>query len=100
VHRADNLTTFMQLVLKSGSLTLLEPSGSVQACNGIAFYNSEIYNYVCCMWNYIHLMKTYSMNNTDVLHSAQQYVKKICYPSCRLSRPFVTNHATQDDTGL
>ena len=26
----------MQIVLKSGSLNLLEPSGPVQACNGIA----------------------------------------------------------------
>ena len=32
MRRADNLTTF----LNSGSLILLEPSGSVQACNGIA----------------------------------------------------------------
>ena len=30
VRRADNL------VLKSGSLNLLEPSGPVQTCNGIA----------------------------------------------------------------
>ena len=28
----------MTIVLKSGSLNLLEPSGLVQACNGIAFY--------------------------------------------------------------
>ena len=28
----------MPIVLKSGSLNLLEPSGPVQACNGIAFY--------------------------------------------------------------
>jgi hypothetical protein len=37
VRRADNLATFMcQLSYKSGSLKLLEPSGPVQACNGIA----------------------------------------------------------------
>jgi len=37
VRRADNLTTFMcGIVLKSGSLDLLEPLGPVQACNGIA----------------------------------------------------------------
>jgi len=28
----------MPIVLKSGSLNLLEHSGPVQACNGIAFY--------------------------------------------------------------
>jgi hypothetical protein len=32
VRRADKLP----IVLKSGSLNLLEPSGPVQACNGIA----------------------------------------------------------------
>jgi hypothetical protein len=37
VCRADNLPTFIcQLSLKSGSLSLLEPSGPVKACNGIA----------------------------------------------------------------
>jgi hypothetical protein len=37
VSRADNLTTFHEpTVLKSVSLKLLEPSGPVQACNGIA----------------------------------------------------------------
>jgi hypothetical protein len=30
-------------VLKSGSLKLLEPSGSVQACNGIALYGYYAY---------------------------------------------------------
>jgi hypothetical protein len=34
VRRADNL--HVPIVLKSGSLNLLEPSGPVQACNGIA----------------------------------------------------------------
>jgi len=33
------------IVLKSGSLSLLEPSGSVQACNGIAFYKRNIYEF-------------------------------------------------------
>ena len=37
MRRADNLTTFMcRFVSKSESLKLLEPSGPVQACNGIA----------------------------------------------------------------
>jgi len=36
VRRADNLTTFqVPIVLKSGSFNLLEPSGPVQASNGI-----------------------------------------------------------------
>jgi len=28
-------------VLKSGNLSLLEPSGNVQACNGIAFFQEK-----------------------------------------------------------
>ena len=34
-------------VLKSGSLKLLEPSGPVHACNGIALHLLYIYIYVC-----------------------------------------------------
>jgi hypothetical protein len=30
------------IVLKSGSLNLLEPSGPVKACNGIAFFKTCI----------------------------------------------------------
>ena len=47
VRRADNLITFLcQIALKSGSLNLLEISGSVQFCNGIAilFTLHELYN--------------------------------------------------------
>ena len=43
-HRADNLTTFLHvpIVLKSGSLNLLEPSGPVQDCNGIALPSTKM----------------------------------------------------------
>jgi hypothetical protein len=34
----------MPIVLKSGNLNLLEPSGPVQACNGIALSFTVIYN--------------------------------------------------------
>ena len=47
MRTADNLITFMcQIVLKSGSLNLLEISGSVQACNGITilFTLHALYN--------------------------------------------------------
>jgi hypothetical protein len=38
VRGVENLTTFMcRLSLNLGASTLLEPSGPVQACNGIAF---------------------------------------------------------------
>jgi len=37
VLKSDNLTTFLvSIVLKFGSLSLLEPSRTVQNCNGIA----------------------------------------------------------------
>jgi hypothetical protein len=42
MRRADNLSTF-PIVLKYGNLNLLEPSGPVQACNGIALRLSVIY---------------------------------------------------------
>ena len=45
--RCIGLTTFIsRIVMKSGSLNLLEPSGSVQACNGIALplFHSFIFN--------------------------------------------------------
>ena len=34
--KADNLTTILTVVMKSGNLNLLEPSGPLQACNGTA----------------------------------------------------------------
>jgi len=37
MRKADNLTTFVPIVLKSGSLNLLEPSRPVQACNRNCF---------------------------------------------------------------
>jgi len=36
VRKADNLPQSCAVVTKSGSLNLLESSGPVQACNGIA----------------------------------------------------------------
>jgi hypothetical protein len=36
VRRADNLITLKPTAFKSGSLNLLETSGPVQTCNGIA----------------------------------------------------------------
>jgi len=43
VLKADNLPPACAVFTKSGSLNLLEPSGLVQACNGIAlpFYLSS-----------------------------------------------------------
>jgi hypothetical protein len=34
VRRVDNLPTSCAFVTKSGNLNFLEPSGTVQACNG------------------------------------------------------------------
>jgi len=36
VRKADNLPPSCAVVTKSGNLNFLEPSGSVQACNGTA----------------------------------------------------------------
>ena len=49
VRRADKLTTFMcQFILKTGSLNLLEPSGPVLACNGIAFALATVPGVLTC----------------------------------------------------
>ena len=37
MRRADNLPPSCAVVMKSGNLNLLEPSGPLQACNGTAF---------------------------------------------------------------
>ena len=50
---ADNLTTFrVPIVLKSRSRILLEPSGPVQACNGIAlpFYSKNTKLVILTIW--------------------------------------------------
>ena len=36
MRKADNLTTFCAVIMKSGNLNFLEPSGPLQACNGTA----------------------------------------------------------------
>jgi len=36
MRRTENLATMCRFILKYESLKLLEPSGPVQACNGIA----------------------------------------------------------------
>jgi hypothetical protein len=47
------------IVLKSGSLNLLEPLGPVQACNGIALpltFNVPVYNnYICTVFIFVSL---------------------------------------------
>ena len=49
--RLKTLLFYVPIVLKSGSLTLLEPSGPVQACNGIALLllvAGRTKAWVCC----------------------------------------------------
>ena len=36
MRKADNITTFLCVVMKSGNLNFVEPSGPLQACNGTA----------------------------------------------------------------
>ena len=37
MRKVENLTTSCAIVMKSGNLKFLEPSGPLQACNGAAF---------------------------------------------------------------
>ena len=72
---ADNLTTFMcQIVLKSGSLNLLEPSGPVQACNGIALALLVCYFYNCIL--YLYRIVCYMLKVATLL--AETYSSSIC----------------------
>ena len=47
MHKADSLPPSCAIVTKSGNLNFLEPSGSVQVCNGTAlplfYYNNKQY---------------------------------------------------------
>ena len=43
MHKADNLPPSCAVVTKSGNLNFLEPSGSVQACNGTVFTFREMH---------------------------------------------------------
>jgi hypothetical protein len=70
VPRTDNNTTFIrQLTRNSGSLNLLEHSGSVQACIGIAFKRNNIkilyaeyINSYIYIYMYIYIYKGHSRN--------------------------------------
>jgi hypothetical protein len=76
VCKADKITTFMcRLSSKSGSLSLLEPSGPVQACNGIAVpftFSQEFHNslqHVCLL---SHLSQGYMLERSET--EARGYV--------------------------
>jgi hypothetical protein len=68
VRRADNLTTFMcRPSLKSGSLNLLEPSGPVKACNGIAlpvFTNVAVAEPLCIIYVFVVYLTAQSETST------------------------------------
>ena len=70
----------MPIVLKSGSLNLLEPSGPVQACNGIAlpftfftleYYVLTTYKYNLFMWGQFDL--DYIQNAVDFIYAATSW---------------------------
>jgi hypothetical protein len=56
----------MPIVLKSRSLNLLEPSGPVQACNGIALplftLHRSLLTFILCMYFYDHISLNYPQN--------------------------------------
>jgi hypothetical protein len=56
-------------VLKSGSLNLLEPSGPVNACNGIALSLS------LCIYILL-FMNTMGMSHLTVINTSQVYIHK------------------------
>ena len=60
----------MPIVLKSGSLNLLEPSGPVQACNGIALPLLYPVTYDCIemLWIYNEFQRNYYSTNATCFH--------------------------------
>ena len=56
MRKADNLPPSCAVVTKSGSLNFLEPTGPVQACNGIAFLELELKNPKSVLCNFIVLI--------------------------------------------
>jgi len=44
VRKADNFTSICAVVMKSGNLNFLEPSGLLKPCNGtvLPFFNTEL----------------------------------------------------------
>ena len=82
MRKADNLPPSCAVVTKSGNLNFLEPSGSVQACNGTAlpFLNaliSQIY-----FWNKPrHVSDSSSLRHQEffTLHTAMVYVIQVCW---------------------
>jgi hypothetical protein len=58
----------VQIVLKSGSLSLLEPSGPVKACNGIALSLPLLKRAVCLLCIYLQKVK-YDPNYCSTVHS-------------------------------
>ena len=50
MHKADNLPPSCAVVMKSGNLNFLEPSGPLRACNGTALpLLSSITNVTCVL---------------------------------------------------
>ena len=50
MRKADNLSPSGAVVMKSGNLNFVEPSGPVQACNGTAFTKyTKIFKKLTCV---------------------------------------------------
>ena len=47
MRKADNLPPSCAIVMKTGNLNFLEPSGPLQACNGIAVPFTHLGSYSC-----------------------------------------------------
>jgi len=62
VRKADNLTTFLCLVMTSGNLNFLEPSGPLQACNGTALP----YLFIYFLPSYLLNLTNYLLEKTDI----------------------------------
>ena len=81
MRKADNLTTFCAVVMKSGNLNFLEPSGPLQACNGTAlpFTFTIIYRWILVRMRNVSekkfvkkIKRTFYVNNVKKYSRARQ----------------------------
>ena len=88
MRRADKTTTFMcRLSLKSGSLNLLEPSGHVQAFNGIALpftcrhtiYMLFLRIHSTCSTQFFHCFSRIYTSSLTVFNPLNPELNPICY---------------------
>ena len=76
MHKADNLPLSCAVVMKSGNLNFLEPSGPLQACNGTAL---PFFTYIAMMYGRTNRFYNERGSRTSYVRSSTpHYVGLLC----------------------